>query len=77
MSGLKPLEVEQRLYAITERMTQVRFDMQTGRMDTRVAQDTLDTLKKEYYTTKHESESLEPDYSEPDYTDYVEEENNE
>ena len=71
---MKELEIEQKLYGISERMVQIRHDMQTGRMNTQLAQDELDTLQTEYLTLKNTSEDTEPDYSEPDYSDYVTEE---
>lgn len=73
MSGLKPPEVEAKLWQITEDLATIRAQHVIGNLDYDEYKERKDDLEKSYVQMKHETEDAEPDYSEPDYSDYVEE----
>lgn len=56
MSGRKSIEVEQRLFFLTEQMAQVRHDEQTGRVDSKFARARIDSLHSEYVKLRAEGE---------------------
>lgn len=58
MSNLKSVEVEQQKFFITERLVQVRADVQLGNIDPKVGQAQLDQLRERYLKINRESEDI-------------------
>ena len=63
MSQLKTLDTESRLYAISERMAQVRLDLTNGKITPEISRSMQSSLTKEYQSLKHESENLQIELS--------------
>lgn len=74
MSGLKPPEIELRLWHITEELARLRARYVLGNMNDADYKGSKDKLHEEYLDLKNNTEDADPDFSEPDYTDYVSEE---
>jgi len=55
MSRLFELDTEDKLRFIVDQMAQVRYDMQTRRIDSTFAQDRIDCLQKEYTKLKKDA----------------------
>ena len=58
MSNLKSIEVEQQKYFITERLVQVRANVQLGITDPKTGQAELDILRERYLEINRTAEDI-------------------
>lgn len=65
----KSFDIEQRLFAISEQLTALTYDVRIAKVITQEQREHMKELREAYHDLKHNTEDLEPDYSEPDYSD--------